>query len=57
VVGVGAQYGYIDTKGQMVVQPQFDLAWDFYQGSAFVKLNNKYGFVDKEGIVIWCSVE
>jgi hypothetical protein len=43
------KWGYIDTKGNVVVKPQFEQADDFAEGLAAVKLNGKYGIIDKKG--------
>jgi hypothetical protein len=33
----------------MIIKPQFDAAYMFSEGLAPIKLNNKWGFVNKEG--------
>jgi WG containing repeat len=35
----------------MVISPQFDEAIEFSEGLARVKIDGKYGFIDKKGIV------
>jgi hypothetical protein len=50
VTQVGDKYGYADTKG--VIKPipaQFDNAYDFFDGLAAVRMNNKWGYIDKTG--------
>lgn len=37
------KYGYIDTDGQMVVPPLYDIAYDFCEGLALVGLTNAQG--------------
>jgi hypothetical protein len=33
----------------MVIKPQFDMAGDFSEGLAQVKIGNKWGYIDKTG--------
>lgn len=42
-------YGYIDTTGRYVINPQFDEAGDFHKGLALVKFGGKWGFIDTTG--------
>ena len=42
-------YGYIDTTGSYVINPQFDEAGDFHKGLALVKFGGKWGFIDTTG--------
>lgn len=46
---VNGKAGYIDVKGNFVIQPKFNLAMPFSEGLAYVELNNKYGYIDKSG--------
>ncbi|PJD98885.1 MAG: hypothetical protein CK427_16610 [Leptospira sp.] len=41
--------GFIDKNRKFVIQPQFDLAYNFSEGFASVSMNNKWGFIDKTG--------
>ena len=41
--------GFIDKTGKIVVAPKYDVANMFSDGTAFVKLDNKWGLVDKSG--------
>ena len=44
------KYGFIDTTGEFVIEPQFDeLSTGFYDGLARVKVNGKTSFIDKSG--------
>ena len=36
----------------VVVIPQYDFAWNFSEGLAWVKKDGKYGFIDKTGKVV-----
>ena len=46
---VGTKSGYINTKGVVVITPQFDDAGPFRYGRAGVRLGNRFGFIDKDG--------
>lgn len=46
------KYGFIDTKGNVVIDFQYDKAFDFSEGLACVSKNDKYGYIDKKGNVI-----
>ena len=45
------KYGFIDTTGKVVIEPQYDHVWeDFYKNNyAIVEINGKYGVIDKTG--------
>lgn len=42
-------YGYIDTKGKIVIEPKFDRAYNFREGLAAVEIDGKQGYIDKRG--------
>ncbi len=47
------KYGYIDKSGKIVINPQFEEAYDFSkEGLALVKLSDKYGYIDKSGKIV-----
>ena len=43
------KWGYVDTKGNIVIKEKFDEASLFSEGLATVKIERKYGFIDTEG--------
>ena len=45
----GEKWGYIDTKGQEVVQCQYTEAYSFHEGLAAVQKNGKWGYIDTQG--------
>jgi hypothetical protein len=44
-------YGFVDLKGKIVIEPQWDDALAFKNGLAAVKRNDKWGCIDKTGKV------
>jgi len=60
--GPRARYGFMDINGKMVIQPQFEPEIEhhggirymtrFSEGRALVKMDGKYGYIDKRGKVI-----
>lgn len=46
---VNEKWGFINDKGKIVIQPQFDDADCFYEGLATVAVQDKYGFIDETG--------
>lgn len=45
------KWGYMDLAGNVVIKPQFDMAYDFQDGKAYVIIDGKYFTVDKNGNV------
>lgn len=45
----GALWGFMDTNGAIAIEPGFEVAGQFWDGLAVVKLDGKYGFVDTSG--------
>ena len=45
--------GYVDARGQWVIQPQFDSAEEFRDGLAKVQLGGEVQFIDREGAVLF----
>src|SRR5262249_18126592 len=46
------KWGYLDTKGQFVIEPQFEEAHSFSEGLAAVLVGEKWGFIDHSGRVV-----
>jgi hypothetical protein len=44
--------GYIDTTGNMAIEPKFDEAYRFSEGLALVKVEGKYGFINPKGEMV-----
>jgi len=49
---IGDKYGFINTRGEIVIKPQFDLTFNFSEGVAFVQKDGKYGYVDQTGKMV-----
>ncbi|MDV3348490.1 WG repeat-containing protein [Leptothoe sp. LEGE 181152] len=47
------RYGYINTSGQIVIQPQFDRAYPFKHGLAKFNMEDKWGYINRNGLVVW----
>lgn len=45
----GGRFGYINPKGEYVINPQFDDATMFREGIARVKKDGKYGYIHPDG--------
>lgn len=43
------KYGYIDSKGKLVITPKFDKAWSFQDGLAVVQIDGKWGYIRPNG--------
>jgi hypothetical protein len=44
------KYGFIDTKGKVIIQFKYEKVEDFSDGISKVKLNGKWGYIDKKGV-------
>jgi len=43
------EWGYINTEGKWVINPQFEHVNDFSEGLAAVEKDGEWGFIDKQG--------
>lgn len=43
------KWGYIDKEGTVILEPQWDLAYDFYLGYGIVSKNSLWGLIDRNG--------
>lgn len=43
------KWGFINQRGEMVIQPQFEIVDVFYNGSCIAKKDGKWGLIDKDG--------
>ncbi len=48
-VQTGATWGYVNAKGKIVIESQYDTAYGFYEGLAAVVKDNKMGYINNKG--------
>jgi hypothetical protein len=48
----GGKWGYMDKAGKVVIQPQYDNAWDFSEGLAAVEVNQLRGYIDPANTMV-----
>ncbi len=46
------EYGFVNTQGQDVINPQFDGAMLFQEGLAAVKIGKQWGYIDHKGSIV-----
>ena len=46
-------YGFVNKKGQMVIEPRFDNVEAFCNGLAKIELDGKFGYVNKKGNIVF----
>ena len=46
------KYGFCNMKGEMVISPQYSLAFSFTEGLAYVIKNGKAGYIDTKGEIV-----
>ena len=50
---IRGEYGFINQKGEVVIEPQYDYVEDFSEnGLALAKKNNKYGYINAKNEVV-----
>src|SRR5690606_18177166 len=47
-VEVNEKYGFLDDKGNVIIPLIYDYAWEFHNGLAKVRLNDKSDFIDRK---------
>ena len=45
----GSKWGYVNEKGKMVIEPEYDLAFGFYEGLAAIVKDKKMGYINNKG--------
>jgi hypothetical protein len=49
-------YGYMNTRGELAIQPQFRKAMPFQNGLARVQIDGNDAYVDKDGRQVWTGI-
>lgn len=49
VIKFSQHYGFVDSSGNEIIPPLFNLAYGFSEGLALVQLNRKFGHIDRTG--------
>jgi hypothetical protein len=52
---VDSKYGYINTKGETVIDPVFDSASSFVRGYARIVYEGRDALINTEGEIFWCD--
>lgn len=54
----GGRWGYLDQKGEIIINPTYEIAHAFSEGKAAVKQNGKWGFINTKGdIIVPCEYD
>ncbi|MDR1465366.1 MAG: WG repeat-containing protein [Oscillospiraceae bacterium] len=52
-VGKDGKFGYINTKGKLIIPLQYEEAETFWSGAARVRKGGKYGYIDQSGGIVY----
>lgn len=47
------KWGYVDTNGEIVLEPQWDSSSEFHDGLAAAEKDGLYGYINTTGKLIW----
>ncbi|MBU4447092.1 MAG: WG repeat-containing protein, partial [Proteobacteria bacterium] len=53
---IGEKCGYVDRKGNLVIQPRFLNARNFSEGLAAVEVCSGWGYIDRSGKLVWQTI-
>lgn len=51
-VQILGKWGYVNSMGQTIINPQFEEARPFYDKLTAIRLNDKWGYINMEGILV-----
>jgi hypothetical protein len=51
-VSVNGKWGYINSQGTMIIEPQFDEALKFSEGLAAVRQKSLWGYINHDGVTV-----
>ncbi len=46
------KWGFIDSSGKVVIEPQFEAAYPFTEGLSRIQLNGEWGYINREGALV-----
>lgn len=49
---INDKWGFVDKTGKIIIEPEFEYAYEFREGLASVMLNGKFGVIDNTGKII-----
>lgn len=49
LVELDGKWGYLDRRKRLIVKPQYENAWPFYEGLAAVQKHGKWGYINRYG--------
>jgi len=49
---INGKWGFVDKKGNIVIEPKFEYASQFTNGLAYAEINEKSGFINKNGTFV-----
>ncbi|MCF8296621.1 MAG: WG repeat-containing protein [Saprospiraceae bacterium] len=52
IIDSTCHFGFINKKGEIVIEPNFDCVFDFNEGFAPVFIDNKWGYIDTNGVMV-----
>ena len=52
-VKVKNKWGYINSAGQVVVEPNLDRVYTFQNSLALIRIGNQLQYIDKKGNSVW----
>lgn len=52
LIRINEKAGFINSKGEIIIKPQFDDAEYFFEGLAPVKIDNKWGLINQIGEIV-----
>jgi hypothetical protein len=53
MIKIAGKYGFINKMNTVSINCEFDNAYSFIDGITRVKVNEKWGYINKEGVQFW----
>lgn len=45
-------WGFVDERGKVIIEPQYQMTFDFIDGLAIAEKNDSYGLIDENNSII-----